>query len=293
MRPSRLLAPVATLLLALPAMASEPVSTPMSFTTPDGFTIHGTLTIPATGPKRHPVVILAHQFHTTREGWAPLAERLQARGIATLALDLRGHGESADKAKVGDDFMTSAKSVGFDKIPDDLAQAAEWVRKQKGIDARRVGLAGSSVGAFSVLLAEGRIRPQATVSLSPAGASVFGDKAMDSVKASLAKGGATLIFASSQDEDAHTNAEGLRGVPGVAVLMQEGKDHGFAFFKDRVETMAIFFGEYLLHPQAFNRGGEAKESEGDVVDDKTLAEREAARQTSQGATKADDAGKQQ
>ena len=285
MRPSRLLAPLATLLLALPAAASEPMATPMSFTTPDGFTIHGTLTVPATGPRRHPVVILAHQFRATREGWAPLAERLQARGIATLALDLRGHGESADKAKVGDDFMGSAKTVGFDKIPDDLAQAAQWVRKQKGIDGRRVGLAGSSIGAFSVLMAEGRIRPQATLALSPAGDMAFGDKALDMAKASLAKGGATLIMASSGDKGAAANAEAFRLVPGVAVLMKAGDEHGFAYFKDRAETMAVFFGEYLLHRQAFNKGGEAAEGDDGVVDDKTLAAKEANRQAQQGATK--------
>jgi dienelactone hydrolase len=287
MRPFRLLAPLAALLLALPAAASEPVATPMSFTTPDGFTIHGTLTIPTTGPKRHPVVILAHQFRTTRDGWAPLAERLQARGIATLALDLRGHGESADKARISDDFMASAKAVGFDKIPDDLVQASQWVRKQKGIDGRRVGLAGASIGGFSVLMAEGRIRPQATLALSPAGEVAFGDKALDQAKASMAKGGATLIFASSGDKGAAANGEALRGVPGTAVLAKAGDEHGFAYFKDRAETMAVFFGEYLLHRQAFNRGGEAESDDG-VVDDKTLAEHEAARQAQQGATKQDE-----
>ncbi len=284
MRSFRLLAPLAAALLALPAAASEPVAKPMSFTTPDGFTIHGTLTMPATGPRKHPVVILAHQFHNNRDGWAPLAERLQARGIATLALDLRGHGESADKAKVSDDFMASAKAVGFDKIPDDLAQAAQWVRHQKGIDGRRVGLAGSSIGAFSVLMAEGQIRPQATLALSPAGEMAFGDKALDLAKASLAKGGATLIFASNGDKGAAANAEALRLVPGVAVLAKAGDEHGFAYFKDRAETMAVFFGEYLLHRQAFNRGGEAETGDDGVVDDKTLAAHEASRQNQQGAT---------
>lgn len=260
MRALRLLAPLPALLLVAPLAATEPSSTPVSFTTPDGFTIKGTLTIPTSGPKRHPVVILAPQFGQTRDSFAPLAERLNARGIATLALDLRGHGESTDKGgapvAVTDDFMASAKAVGFDKIPADLAQAAAWVRKQHGIDRRRVGLAGASLGAFSVLMASGQVRPQAVLALSPAGNDAFGAKALDSLKASVARGGgADLIFAAADDKGAADNATALATVPGVSVLTFEGKDHGSAFLKDHAETMAVFFGEYLLYPQAFNRGG--------------------------------------
>ena len=261
MRALRLLAPLPALMLVAPLAATEPASTPVSFTTPDGFTIKGTLTIPATGPKRHPVVILAPQFHQTRDSFAPLAERLNARGIATLALDLRGHGESTDKGgttvAVTDDFMASAKAVGFDKIPSDLAQAAAWLRKQHRIDPRRVALAGASLGAFSVLEAAGKVKALAVLALSPAGSAAFGDKAMEEVAGSVAKGGATLIFAAKDDEEAAKNAAALKAVPGVSELLFEGKDHGSAFLKDHAETMAVFFGEYLLYRQAFNRGGAA------------------------------------
>jgi len=258
MRALRLLAPLPALFLVAPLAATEPSSTPVSFTTPDGFTIKGTLTIPATGPKRHPVVIIAPQFHQTRDSFAPLAERLNARGIATLALDLRGHGESTDKGgaavAVTDDFMASAKAVGFDKIPADLAQAAAWVRKQHGIDGRRVGLAGASLGAFSVLMASRQVRPQAVLALSPAGNEAFGEGALDKLKGGLPKGGADLIFAAADDKETADNAKALATVPGVSVLLYPGSDHGSAFLKDHAETMAVFFGEYLTYRQAFNRG---------------------------------------
>jgi dienelactone hydrolase len=279
MRALRLLAPLPALLLAAPLAASEPVSTPVSFTTPDGFTLKGTLTVPADGPKRHPAVILAPQFHQTRDSFAALAERLNARGIATLALDLRGHGESTDKGgtavAVTDDFMASAKAVGFDKIPDDLAQAAAWLRKHKGIDPRRIGLAGASVGASAVLLASKRVHPQAVLALSPAGEAAFGDNALGSLVAAAGKrDGATLVFAASDDEDAAKVAAALKGVPGVSELIYPGKDHGSAFLKDHAETMAVFFGEYLLQRQAFNRGtspAPADAGQGGVVTPASLA----------------------
>lgn len=278
MRALRLLAPLPALILAAPLVASEPTSTPMSFTTPDGFTIKGTLTVPATGPKRHPVVILAPQFHQTRDSFAPLAERLNARGIATLALDLRGHGESTDKGgatvAVTDDFMASAQAVGFDKIPGDLAQAAAWARKQRNLDPRRVALAGASVGAFSVLEAAGKARPLAVLALSPAGEAAFGPKAMEELTGSLSRSGAAvLVFAAREDDDAAKNATALKSAAGVSELLYDGKDHGSAFLKDHAETMAVFFGEYLLHRQAFNRGGAtaAEGGKGGVVTPATLA----------------------
>ena len=262
MRALRLLAPLPVLLLAAPMAASEPMSSPVSFKTEDGFTIKGTLTLPGSGPKRHPVVILAPQFHQTRDSFAPLAERLNARGIATLALDLRGHGESTDRngaaVSVTDDFAASAKAVGFDKIPSDLAQAAAWLRKHKGIDPRRVGLAGASVGAFSVLAAAPMVKPQAVLALSPAGNMAFGDKASESLLSAAGRGhGATLVFTAADDKESADNAKALAGVPGVSVLSYAGSDHGSAFLKDHAETMAVFFGEYLLQRQAFNRGASA------------------------------------
>ena len=255
MRPARLMVPLALVALAGPASAaakvSEPSAVDMSLTTPDGFVLKGTLALPPAKGKV-PVVILAHQFHADRSGWAPLAEKLHARGIGTLALDLRGHGASTQKAgaevKVSDDFAASAKAVGFDQIPADLALAAGWVRKQPGVDGRRLGLAGASVGAFSVILAEPRVHPVAVLSLSPAGNVAFGDQAAAGFKAAVLKGQASvLVLAATDDKGAFDNAQAIKGLPGVEILASDGKAHGFDFFKDRTDTMAVFFGEYLTY----------------------------------------------
>ena len=246
MRTLCLLAPLATLTLL-----AAPAATEMALTSADGFALKGTLTLPATKGKA-PVVILAHQFHADRSGWAPLAERLAARGIGTLALDLRGHGASTQKAgaqvAVTDDFMASAKAVGFDQIPADLAQAAAWLRKQPGVDGRRIGLAGASVGAFSVLLASPEVKPVAILCLSPAGAGAFGDGALQKLKNAQLRGRATvLVLASTDDKEAFANTQALRDLPGVDVNLKDGAEHGFAYFKERADLMAIFFGEYLTY----------------------------------------------
>lgn len=65
----------------------------------------------------------------------------------------------------------------------------------------------------------------------------------------------------------------MKAVPGVSELLYPGKDHGYAFFKDHAETMAVFLGEYLLHDQALHRGGPAPSdgTKGGVVTPSTLA----------------------
>ncbi len=240
--------------LAAGLLASEPTRIEMSLPTKDGFTLKGTLTVPTPARKggKAPVVILAHQFHAARAGWGDLPERLHARGIATLALDLRGHGESEGPAKVTEDFMASAKAVGFDKIPGDLALAATWVRKQKGIDKRRLALAGSSVGAFAAVLGAREAKAVAVLALSPAGAPAWGEGALEQLKAAQSRSrAATLVFASEQDKGALESAKALSGLPGVAVSLRPGEEHGFAYLKGRAETMAVFLGEYLHSKRVF------------------------------------------
>jgi len=283
MRMPHLLAPLASLaLIAAPADALT--STEMAITSADGYVVKGTLSLPAAKGKV-PVVILAHQFHADRTGWQPLAERLAARGIGTLALDLRGHGASTLKGgvevPVSADFMASARAVGFDLIPADLAQAATWLRAQPGVDGRRLGLAGASVGALSVLLAAPGVKPVAVLSLSPAGIAAFGDGAMEKLKQAVAEGKAsTLVLASRGDKAAFENAEALRGLPGVSLDLMDGDEHGFAYFKDHADLMAVFFGEYLTYHHTGKTYAHAAARKPaaprNVINDKTLADKKKA-----------------
>ena len=283
MRLPYLLAPLASLaLLAAPANALT--STEMALTSANGFALKGTLTLPEAKGKV-PVVILAHQFRSDRSGWNPLVERLAARGIGTLALDLRGHGASTMRSgvevPVSADFITSAKEVGFDFIPGDLAQAATWLRLQTKVDGRRIGLAGSSVGALSVLLAAPSIKPVAVLCLSPAGNAAFGEGTRKTLKGAVARGKATtLVLASHSDKEAYENALALKDLPGVFLELMEGDEHGFAYFKEHADLMAVFFGEYLTyhHTGKTYAASAAKKpaTPGNLINDQTLADKKKA-----------------
>jgi dienelactone hydrolase len=243
------------LLLLLPALlaAAEPRIQEMTLATPDGYVLKGTLTVPR--PGRRPVVLLAPQFRATRAGWQPLTDRLHAAGVATLALDLRGHGESTLKTgvpvAVTEDFLASAKTVGFDRIPGDLALAAAWVRKQPGIDARHLALAGASLGAFSALLAAPAVHPVAVLALSPAGTGAFGENARLDLARAVERGkAAVMVMASRDDADAAANAAALRPVFGVYTRLVDGEEHGLAYLQTQSDTMAVFLVEYLTGRKA-------------------------------------------
>jgi dienelactone hydrolase len=241
------------LLFCLPVLlaAAQPASRDMSLTTPDGFVLKGTLTVPPQ-PGPRPVVILAHQFQADRSGWKPLADLLNAKGIATLALDLRGHGQSTAKGgatvAVTPDFLASGRAVGFDRIPGDLAQAAAWVRRQPRINPRRLGLAGSSLGGFASLLAAPSIHPVAVLALSPAGMGAFGEDAAGRLTRAVGQAhAAVLVMAAEDDAEAAANAGAIKDLFGVCARMVPGQDHGFALFPSEAGIMAGWLGEYLSH----------------------------------------------
>ena len=76
--------------LALPARAQT--ARAIRLTTADGIGIIGTYYPAQTDIA--PAVLLLHGLGQTRTDWTAFARLLQQNGIAALAIDLRGHGES-------------------------------------------------------------------------------------------------------------------------------------------------------------------------------------------------------
>ncbi len=117
--------------------------------TPAGHVLAGTLTRPR-GAGRVPAVVMITGIskHERNEGNPPftpfrdIADVLGRAGIAALRVDDRGIGASTG------DFD---KATSFDEADDVRAELA-WLRRQPGIDPKRVGLVGHSEGAFIALV---------------------------------------------------------------------------------------------------------------------------------------------
>jgi myxalamid-type polyketide synthase MxaE and MxaD len=133
-----------------PSQAPEAGPERIEFTAPDGLRLFGHLSLPP-GPGPHPAVVV----HTANAGgaldeqgrYAQLHEHapLVAAGFAVLTVDQRGslgHGE---------EHFRKADLGGRDA--DDLIAAADALAKRPEIDAARLGLCGTSRGAYVGLLA--------------------------------------------------------------------------------------------------------------------------------------------
>lgn len=106
-------------------------------------------------------VVLLHMMPSDRKSWITLAGKLQEAGFQSIAIDLRGHGES----RGGPDGYRRFSDAEHQASSRDVAAAAEFL-KSKGV--KDLFLAGASIGANLALqyLAENP-QSKAAILLSP------------------------------------------------------------------------------------------------------------------------------
>ncbi len=100
--------------------------------------LHGVFNIPnGNGP--FPGVLMCHGMASDYRSMRPSAQQLVRRRIATLTIDMRGHGKSGGT---------------FDgNIGRDAAAAVEILKKHDRIDDKRIAIVGHSIGALASLYA--------------------------------------------------------------------------------------------------------------------------------------------
>lgn len=159
------------------------------FPSTDGLMVHATATRPC-GGARAPWVVLAHQLCSDRSEWIQAnhdwVSALLSRNVATLAIDLRGHGASTswpdgsthDLCGEATDTSVTPLYLG---MPGDVQAAMSYARSTLGASA--VAVIGASIGSNSAVVAFAS-DPQATmvVALSP-GLDYKGIKTSEPVKA--------------------------------------------------------------------------------------------------------------
>ena len=91
---------------------------------------------PATGFDDPPVVIMAPGLDSTKEELQATAEYFLARGLATLAVDGPGQGESEYELPI---------EPGYEKV---ATAAVDYLQDRAGLDRYRIGLFGVSLGGY-------------------------------------------------------------------------------------------------------------------------------------------------
>ncbi|MCZ6698937.1 MAG: alpha/beta fold hydrolase [Planctomycetota bacterium] len=110
-----------------------------------------TLHMPDPAAGRVPVVVCCHGLTGSRIGtcyrFVRLARRLAAENIGCLRFDFRGCGESEGEFE----------SLTADRLVEDLLAVLSEVTRLPRCDSARIGIVGSSFGAFTTSLASDRI----------------------------------------------------------------------------------------------------------------------------------------
>lgn len=90
-----------------------------------------------------PAVLLLHMMPSVKESWNDFAEALNRKGMAVLAIDLRGHGQSTAQGENIIDFRTFSDKEHQASIKD--VEAAISYLKQNGVS--EIFMGGASIGA--------------------------------------------------------------------------------------------------------------------------------------------------
>lgn len=117
--------------------------------TVDGVPVIGTW---LEAPKPSGAVLLLHMMPLNRSSWADVQNTFAEKGLSSLAIDMRGHGESTVGAK--------GERLNYHEFTDeqhqdcgyDIEASIEWMRK-KNYELGRMALMGSSIGAALALIA--------------------------------------------------------------------------------------------------------------------------------------------
>lgn len=114
-------------------------------------------------------VVLLHMMRRSKADWDGFAQRLQREGIASIAIDLRGHGESAGDLGAFQD--QDFKNMKFD------AQAAVSFLRTNG--KAKIMVMGASIGANTALVAADEDRDIMGAVLLAPGADYLGVVTLD------------------------------------------------------------------------------------------------------------------
>jgi dipeptidyl aminopeptidase/acylaminoacyl peptidase len=121
---------------------------PIQYTTRDGLTIHGYLTLPVgLEPKNLPVIVNPHggPWYRDRWGFNPEVQFLANRGYAVLQMNFRG------STGYGKAFWQSSFKEWGKKMQDDITDGVQWLIQEGIADPKRVAIYGASYGGYATL----------------------------------------------------------------------------------------------------------------------------------------------
>ena len=121
---------------------------PVSYTSRDGLTINGYLTLPkGIAAKNLPVVVNPHGGPWARDRWGfnPEVQFLANRGYAVFQMNFRG------SVGYGRKFWEASFKQWGKTMQDDVTDGVQWLIKQGIADPKRIAIYGASYGGYTTL----------------------------------------------------------------------------------------------------------------------------------------------
>jgi dipeptidyl aminopeptidase/acylaminoacyl peptidase len=121
---------------------------PIVYTSRDGMTIHGYLTLPkGINAKNIPLVVNPHGGPWARDGWYfnPEVQFLANRGYAVLQMNFRG------STGYGKKFWEASFKEWGKKMQDDVTDGVEYLIKEGIADPKHIAIYGGSYGGYATL----------------------------------------------------------------------------------------------------------------------------------------------
>lgn len=170
----------------------------INFDAPDGVKIVGTFY--ATAKENSPAVLMLHQFGSSRAAYKDLAAQFQASGIAVLAIDGRGFGESTKRAD-GSRIAVSQSNEAVMGMKSDVAAAVKFLGEQKNVDKSKIGIVGASYGSSLAIIYASENPEIKTVALLSPGTNYFGNLP---IEPAMEKYGARPVLIVAAEDDAES-----------------------------------------------------------------------------------------
>lgn len=120
----------------------------IQYTTRDGLTIHGYLTLPVgQDPRKLPCIVNPHGGPWVRDSWGfnPEAQFLANRGYCVLQVNYRG------STGYGRTFWEASFGQWGLSMQDDITDGVQWLIDQGIADPARIGIYGGSYGGYATL----------------------------------------------------------------------------------------------------------------------------------------------
>ncbi len=199
----------------------------VSLTTADGINISGSY-VPSPNPN-NTVVFLIHQLRKDKSVWDNLVQKLASSGFSSLAIDLRGHGQSGGGS--WEDFSEEQ----FQSMLKDVEAGGRYLREK--YPTANLSLIGSSIGANLALNYAAKNNVSSLILLSPG----LNYKGITTEEASA--GFSKPIFMAASSDDPNESVDAARRISEIIttpetnlnIVTYDDAGHGINMFTKHPE----------------------------------------------------------